>query len=189
MSELKQITCKNKGCKNRFTQFNSIVVWCSPKCGQEIAEARQRAKYKEETLAMKRKFNENDRRHQLKLAQQEFNKFIRLRDIDEPCISCGTTDQNLRYDAGHYLTAGAYPELRFNEDNCHKQCHYNCNINRSGNVAAYRINLQKKIGVGRLAILEGPHDRAKLSLDQIKAIKFKYREKRKLLESQLKEAS
>ena len=91
---------------------------------------------------------------QLKLAQAEFNKFIRLRDAHLPCISCQRFHEG-RYDAGHYLSIGAHPEHRFNEDNCHKQCHWNCNIQQSGNIKNYRIELVKKIGIQKVTKFRG----------------------------------
>jgi hypothetical protein len=57
----------------------------------------------------------------IKQAQHAFNEFIRYRDRDFPCISCGRHHDG-QYHAGHFRTTGASPELRFDEDNCHKQC-------------------------------------------------------------------
>ncbi|HFU0230446.1 TPA: recombination protein NinG, partial [Vibrio parahaemolyticus] len=67
-------------------------------------------------------------------AQEQFNRFIVLRDNGKPCASCG---RYLSLCAGHYRSVGAAPELRFNEDNVHGQC-YECNGNKSGNAKEYR---------------------------------------------------
>ena len=141
-----------------------------------------RKKYKAETRRMRREFNLKDRIYQLKLAQKAFNAFIRERDRHRPCISCGTYNPNLRYDAGHYRTIGAHPELRFSEDNCHKQCHYNCNINRSGNIVEYRINLVNRIGAKRVEELEGPHPIKRYTVDEIIEIRNLYKSKLKQLQ-------
>jgi len=89
----------------------------------------------------------------LKEVQEVFNKFIRLRDKGRGCISCGTI-KNVKYDAGHFYSVGAYPNLRFNEDNCHKQCSNNCNVKLSANIHEYRPRLIAKIGQQRFDELE-----------------------------------
>lgn len=74
-----------------------------------------------------------------------FNKYIRERDKDKPCISCGryTTLQ-----AGHFYSAGHHPGLRFDEDNVHGQC-LRCNMYLSGNLHEYAKNLPGRIGQQR----------------------------------------
>ena len=143
------------------------------------------------TLAKKGKIIER-KRHQarkekiktkaqhLKDAQAEFNKFIRLRDADQPCISCGRFHSG-QYHAGHYLTVGAKPELRFDEDNCHKQC-APCNNHLSGNLVSYRVSLINKIGIERVERLEGPHDLPNWTIEQIQEIRKHYRQKWQALE-------
>jgi hypothetical protein len=109
----------------------------------------------------------------LKLAQIAFNAFIRARDAGKVCISCAR-DHKGQWHAGHYRTVKAAPELRFDEDNCHRQC-APCNDHLSGNIVEYRIGLLSRIGPERLARLEGPHPPTKLSVDEIKALAEKYR--------------
>ena len=110
-----------------------------------------------------------------KEAQTEFNKYIRLRDDRLPCISCGRHHTG-QYHAGHYRTVGSHPELRFNELNCHKQCSV-CNNHKSGNIVEYRINLLQRIGSDKLDWLEGPHEPKKYTIEELKAIKAKYKDK------------
>ena len=134
----------------------------------------------------RRKLNIKTRREWIKDLQVVFNRFVRTRDEVLGCISCGSrpNDSDLvkgsRWDAGHYRSVGANPELRFNEDNCHKQC-VKCNRELSGNVTNYRINLIKRIGVERLEILEGHHKPLKLSIDEIKQQLQHYKNKIKEL--------
>lgn len=78
----------------------------------------------------------------VKLAQYHFNLFIRNRDIDKPCISCGGSNAS---QAGHYYSAGHYPWLRFHPDNCHRQC-ARCNMYLSGNLIMYRHGLVSRYG-------------------------------------------
>jgi hypothetical protein len=117
----------------------------------------------------------------LKELQVIFNKYIRLRDADEPCISC-RTKANVKFDAGHYIAVSESPALRFNEDNVHKQCSNYCNVNKSGNYHAYRFWLLEKIGVERVEALESSrHIPLKLSIDEINELKQTYKNKIKQL--------
>lgn len=182
------------GCKKRYPREAMIkrpVGWfCRLQCSIDYATskvARQReqlqAKAKQEVKASEKAARAKHRADKerikprgqwLKEAQSEFNKYIRLRDAKEPCISCQRHHQG-QYHAGHYRTVGAHPELRFNEINCQKQC-APCNNHLSGNLVDYRINLIKKVGLDKVEWLEGPHDPAKLSIEDIKVIKNKYRQ-------------
>lgn len=116
----------------------------------------------------------------LREAQAAVNEYVRLRDAHLPCISCDSTpnDNNLmtgsRWDAGHYRSVGACPELRFEPLNIHRQC-VKCNRNLSGNAVEYRIRLVRRIGAEKVAWLEGLHPPCKYTVEEIKAIKAKYR--------------
>jgi len=112
-------------------------------------------------------------------AQAAFNAWIRKRDEKLPCISCSRFHSG-QHHAGHYLSTGARPELRFDEANVHKQC-APCNNHKSGNAIEYRINLVKRIGGKRVGMLEGPHEPKKYTIDEIKEIKKEYKEKVKFL--------
>lgn len=170
---------KCKECSNKFTPWVSTQLVCSPKCGIEYARKKEAKKQAKELKERKQKLMTKS--EWMKLAQAEFNKFIRLRDKDEPCISCGRHHQG-QYHAGHYRTVGANPELRFEELNCHKQCSA-CNNHKSGNIVDYRINLVRKIGQEAIDWLEGPHDPLRLTVEQIQEIRKKYRDKCKELEN------
>lgn len=116
-------------------------------------------------------------------AQAEFNAFIRERDKDLPCISCGVFGPR-KWDAGHFLSIGAHPELRFDESNVHKQC-VPCNQHKSGNQAMFRIGLLMRIGEVEVLRLEGPHESLKLSRQDLIDLRAAYKTRRKLLTSTL----
>ncbi|MCO8166854.1 recombination protein NinG [Pseudomonas sp. 21LCFQ02] len=129
-----------------------------------------------------RKEKLKSRSDHLKDAQAAINEFVRLRDAHLPCISCDSApnDSDLltgsRWDAGHYRSVGACPELRFEPLNIHRQC-VKCNRNLSGNAVEYRIRLVQRIGADQVAWLEGPHQPRKYTVDEIKAITAHYRAK------------
>jgi hypothetical protein len=116
--------------------------------------------------------------------QKVFNQWVKLRDAAQPCISCGTRKPTIRYDAGHYFSVGAHPNLRYHEDNVHKQCSFNCNNKKHGNQVEYGIRLVKRIGQERydnlLALRNEP---LQLSIPEIKEKIVYYRQKIKELKN------
>lgn len=181
---------KCKFCGNTFKTNDSFRRWCSPECGVKLAQValvksreREKVKRDKEERAKIKAVRERlkPRSERLKDLQDVFNRFVRLRDKNLPCISCGRYHQG-QWHAGHYRSVGACPELRFNEDNCHKQCSV-CNNHKSGNAIEYRINLVAKIGVERVEFLERKdHPPLKLTDDEIKALIKVYKAKCKELE-------
>lgn len=87
--------------------------------------------------------------------EHHFNKYIRLRDRGKPCISCDTIldPERAKYDAGHFMSKGHYPELAFIEDNVHGQC-VECNRWRGGNYHEYEERLIIRIGEARFQQLK-----------------------------------
>ena len=165
-----------------YFAHSSLQKVCSPKCAldltrQNAQKAQERAEKKKQR---ERKAKLKSRSEWLKEAQSVFNKFIRLRDKDQPCISCGRYHQG-QYHAGHYRSVGACPELRFCELNVHKQC-APCNDHKSGNIIEYRINLVNKIGADKVAWLERQdHEPKKYTIEDCKAIIKYYKAKIKEL--------
>lgn len=112
-------------------------------------------------------------------AQVAFNKFIRTRDHDQPCISCGAPPPNLSElhagrDAGHYRSTGSASHLRFHEDNCHAQC-VKCNQWGAGRAVDYRIALVGRIGIARVEALEADNETHKWQREELIGIREKYR--------------
>lgn len=172
------------GCGLPATLKIQMANYASVECAYKRARQLQdKAKAEKERKARQehrqRKEAVKTRSEWLKQAQTVFNQYIRLRDKDLPCISCQRYHQG-QYHAGHYLTVGARPELRFNPLNVWRQCSA-CNLHLSGNLINYRINLIKKIGLTEVEKLEGPHEPLKLSIDDIKALIAEYRAKVKEL--------
>ncbi|HHF4806158.1 TPA: recombination protein NinG [Haemophilus influenzae] len=177
MSKPKETKCKVCG-KAFVKTFSSTQKVCSPECAIKLA--RDNAKKVQERAEKKkqreRKAKLKSRSEWLKEAQAVFNKFIRLRDKNEPCISCGRYHQG-QYHAGHYRSVGACPELRFCELNVHKQC-APCNDHKSGNIIEYRINLVNKIGADKVAWLERQdHEPKKYTIEDCKVIIKHYKAK------------
>lgn len=173
----KQKTCKV--CKSKFTTYTSFQKVCGVDCSIVYAKQEQAKRDRAETKKKLKKLKTLGE-HKKEL-QVIFNKFIRLRDEKEPCISCQRHHKG-QFHCGHYLTVGARPELRYDEQNCHKQC-APCNNHLSGNLVNYRINLVKKIGLKAVERLESDHTPKHYTIADIEQMKKHYRAQIRELEA------
>lgn len=186
-SQPKKRKCKNPNCdvEPMFIPQRPLQRACSFKCALAVETIRNKEKA-EKAIQNQRKENLKTLTDHLNDAQKEFNKFIRLRDRDMPCISCDRYHKGQNH-AGHYRTVKAASQLRFNESNCHSQCSP-CNNHLSGNIVEYRINLEKKIGSEELARIENDNSVHRYTIEEAKQIKSTYRKKWQELEKQLETA-
>ena len=166
-----------KVCGTKFTPRATTQIVCSWQCSiaftNKEKEKRDRQEYRQKKQELK------SRRDWLNEAQTAFNAYIRLRDDKLPCISCGRHHQG-QYHAGHYRSVAAASQLRYNEDNVHKQCQP-CNTHKSGNAIEYRINLVKRIGLEKVEKLENNNNVVNWTIEQAKEIKDLYNRKSKEL--------
>jgi hypothetical protein len=170
--KLKMKKKKCKICSKLFEPEKPLQVVCGYLCGLDYSRGIMQRTRKRTNIAEKERLKtKSDYLNEL---QKIFNKYIRLRDKDQPCISCGTK-KDIKYDAGHYISVGSSPGLRFNEDNVHKQCSNFCNKNQHGNIVAYRFHLLDRIGLERLEELESQRSKPiHLSIEDIKKLKVVY---------------
>ncbi|MFY9326459.1 MAG: recombination protein NinG [Georgfuchsia sp.] len=169
---------KCKTCGTRYEPTMRVQTACSVPCAIEQAKvARVKKEAKEDR---EKKLKLKPRAQWMREAQAVFNRFIRARDAGQPCISCGRHHPG-QIHAGHYMSTGARPELRFDERNVHAQC-APCNNHLSGNIALYRAGLIAKIGLPAVESLEGQHEPKKYSIDELREIKAIYTQKLKQLQ-------
>jgi len=161
---MKSANRRCKQCRKKVPAESAFVTqlraFCSFECLQQFTKSDQGRK----TIAKSSRAETRERKEKLKTrsdymkeAQAAFNAYVRARDKDDACISCGNyvLDDQIGggWDAGHYRSTGSAPHLRFHLHNCHKQC-VKCNRFLSGNVAEYRKGLIKKIGMEKVEALE-----------------------------------
>ncbi|MGU9816042.1 recombination protein NinG [Pseudomonas sp. LF135] len=187
--------CRVAICRASFVPSRMGQAVCSPACAM-IDAPRNAPKARKALIEIDRqdikvrKEKLKSRADHLREAQAAVNEYVRLRDAHLPCISCDSTpnDNDLmtgsRWDAGHYRSVGACPELRFEPLNIHRQC-VKCNRNLSGNAVEYRIRLVLRIGADKVAWIEGPHEARKYTVEEIKAIRAEYRAKTRELKKEL----
>lgn len=177
-------TVKCKQCREPFQKRTQLHSLCSPLCLLRATEIKE-AKAARERAATDRKVLRariaaaRPRGFWLKRAQAAFNAYIRARDAHLPCVSCLRFHDG-SYDAGHYLTVGARPELRFDETNVWRQC-VPCNQHLHGNLVLFRLELLRRIGPAGVDRLEGPHDPKKYTVADLQQIHDTYRAKTKAL--------
>lgn len=175
MVTIKKKTCKVKGCRIKFTPRNSLQQVCGLKCAITLDEQKKATKAKNQRKIDKKKLDGlRPASFWTKKALAAFNKFIRERDKDDPCISCGRYHTG-QYHAGHYMSRGARAELQFHPANNSKQC-APCNTHLSGNISLYRPALIKKVGLEMVEYLETFHRPQRLTIDEIKEIEQHYKD-------------
>ncbi|HDL7449380.1 TPA: recombination protein NinG [Yersinia enterocolitica] len=188
-----------KVCKTRFKPETVYQWWCNEEHRIEYAVLvmkdkrsrdqaselkRRREKEREEKKELKvRKINAKPKTYWIKQAQQAVNAFVRARDSNLPCVSCGTHSA-AQWDAGHYRTTAAAPQFRFDPRQIHKQCSV-CNQHKSGNIVPYRVELIKRIGIETVESIENNHERRSYTVEELKGIRDYYRlELKRLKETQ-----
>ncbi|MGK9419282.1 recombination protein NinG [Pseudomonas cedrina] len=175
--------CRVVTCGTMFVPSRMGQAVCSPACAmidapRHAPKARKALADIERKEIKVRKEKLKSRGDHMREAQQAFNAYIRARDqaAGHPCISSGKPLDwsGNAVDAGHYRSVGSAPHLRFDERNCHAQSKQD-NRFLSGNAVDYRIGLIARIGQEAVDALEADQAPRKYSLEQIKAIKAKYR--------------
>ena len=162
--------CKQKFISKRFLQKTCDNIACALAYSrkQTQIEWKKEKKVLKESLKRKQDYEKD--------LEREFNKFIRIRDKDEPCISCDKPAGEYKLTAGHFYPAGTYKNLRFNEVNVHGQCWWNCNSNKSGNLLEYRPRLITKVGQPAVEELDRLRNvPARYTIPELKEMIIKYR--------------
>lgn len=175
---------KCKCCPEKFIPRTTTQTVCSPKCALQLAKQLSSRKQKQQEKAEraawnKRKADVKPLKHWEDATQRVVNDYIRERDRDLPCISCGTW-VTVQWEAGHFRSRGAASHLRYNEDNIHKQCH-RCNAELSSNAIPYRAALVVKIGSERVEALENNNTPHRYTREELKSIRMHYRAKLRAL--------
>jgi hypothetical protein len=198
--------CAN--CENRYkadTMFiHGLQAFCSREAWIDYCSVKNKSaliKKGKKIIAAKSKADKESIKlpsKWLSEAQTEVNKYVRIRDIFEPCIACNKAREVIEaeqswkvggcWDAGHFQSRGAKGQLRFVLFNINKQCK-SCNAGsskfsaKSATVDAnYKANLIKKIGSEKVEALENNNviDHRKKDIDYLKRVKKIFAKKARL---------
>ena len=142
--------------KGVFCNYDSAVKWAY-KNKSKGAEIKFKAQKKKDTVRKKELMT---RRQWYDRLQKEVNYYAKhIKEKGKACCTCGAS--NKKIDAGHYLSRGARPELRFELTNIHNQCSVNCNQIGSGMRAEYNEYIKDRYGIEHYNWLNGPHQSLK----------------------------
>ena len=178
---MKTRTKKCKYCKDQFEPYLSTQKCCfKPECIRLfVAEAKEKQWKKTKKEKKAELMTVQD---WVKIAQTAFNAYIRERDKDKGCISCGKK-LDKKFDAGHFLNANNHWAVRFDEDNVHGQC-VECNRWKHGNLLNYSDGLVERIGHERKHALSiYLKETRKFSIEELKEITATYKQKLKDLKN------
>lgn len=172
---------RKRKCKNCSTSIRAhegfiagVNFVCSDNCGFELGlkaleKQREKRELKAKQSQAKKEKKERDELQErkkevkpLKYWQDKLQTLVNqyvvhVRDKDKPCCTCGTDAPDIKYDAGHYRTRKAAPELRYELTNIHIQCSQQCNVFGSGMRNEYREFIKKQYGQEHLDWLDGSH--------------------------------
>ena len=115
------LAVKPRRCKACRLPFFRASVWqthCrSEECAVAALEAAKAKRERAEARAHReKKADAKKLSHWFDLTQRVVNAYVQARDKGKPCISCGATSA-AQWDAGHYLSRGANPALRYDVAN------------------------------------------------------------------------
>jgi len=172
---------KCRYCKGEFIPYNSLQKCCTNyECIKKaVFEAELIAWEKRKKKLKEKLYTQTD---WIKKTQKSFNAFIRERDKDKMCISCGQKLKKGNIDAGHLWSAGGHSNVRFNEFNVNAQCSRPCNKDKSGDINNYRLSFIERYGIDKLNELDlKAKNKKKWNIEERQEINTIYKEKLKEL--------
>jgi hypothetical protein len=180
------------GCGETFKPTRQMQVMCGGACAlSHVAwlNAKKAEKAaKDDRKATREKLDGMKKLGELRAeAQQAFNRYIRLRDQGKPCICCGEPLGDPRYggafDAGHFLSRGAHPNLAFDERNVNAQ-RKGCNRPGGTTKAKFTAGMIARYGAAVVDELEADQTPCQYRHDDYRQIKATYRAKARELEKE-----
>ena len=158
--------CKNCGKMGRGGVVINMGYYCDHEGAIKFAQANAGKALEKHRKKLSREFNVQVKKEKkavrrrsewYEMLQTVVNKHVRLTGAGGSCCTCRTTNPAIKYDAGHFLSVGARPELRFELTNIHLQCSVQCNVHGSGMRHEYNAFILDKYGQDHLDWLIGPH--------------------------------
>lgn len=172
-------------CTEPFIPFRPLQSVCSVKCARKVPIVakntlkRERKETKAKLAALK------PVSYWEKKAEEEVNRYVRLRDAGRGCISCDKpANWSGVWHASHLRSVGAASAVRYCLWNIHKACNQ-CNFFQSGNVAAYEPRLRTLIGDAKVDWLRTQNQITRYSIDYLQRLKRVFAKKARRMEKRL----
>ena len=167
---------KCRVCTTRFVPSRPLQVACCPDCAQTLAR-RVREKAEKRAATIERQKTRaalealKPRAKWLAECQAIANRYARVRDAKDGCISCDRpASWQGQWHGSHFRSVGAASAVRLNLWNIHKACSI-CNHHLSGNIAGYKPRLIQKIGLEKVEWLESQNQVVRHDIEYLKRYK------------------
>jgi hypothetical protein len=168
-------------CRHDFMPVRPMQIVCGLTCARRLPIVTRKA---EKAADKARRVALRTTKDWMEIAQTAFNAWVRERDRDAGCIDCGQLfEPNKRggsMDAGHFLSRGSAPHLRFDERNVFGQ-RKNCNRPGGATRADFRAGVVARIGLAAVEALEADQSVKQYRADDLKAITADYRARLKAM--------
>jgi hypothetical protein len=163
ITSLKPKECQ--GCGSMFSPRSSFARACCQRCATKVVNADKKAE-RVQTKARKEALITYSQRKAK--AQKAVNEYVRIRDAGKPCISCRTPWEPT-FQAGHYRSRGAAPQLALDRRNIASQC-IQCNLHLHGNPIGFRAGLIERHGEDHVRAIESENEPLKLTHEELQQI-------------------
>lgn len=178
------------GCGKLFRPKRAMQLMCSPICAENHAtqkrlKAEDKARRENRIQTKEQKEQAKNLPTMKKEVRYWLHRFVRLRDQDKGCISCGdaftTGAIGGDYDAGHFRSVGSAAHLQFDLRNIHGQCKH-CNHRLAGNPQAYERNLRLRFDDQMVDELLADQEPRKHSREELRELRDLYKAEASRLE-------
>jgi len=178
-------------CRAKLESGQRIHPACIPGYADAQEAKAERAQAKQANAAAKVERAETRRRKEaiksravwMAEAQAIANKYARVRDRDDGCISCDKpANWHGQWHGSHFRSVGASSATRLNLWNIHKACSI-CNNHLSGNIAEYTPRLIVKVGQDRVDWLKSQNQRVLHDIEYLQKYKRVIGKRLKRMES------
>lgn len=167
---------KCKVCKAQYTPTKPMQTVCGIGCAKALAQsarvkAERRKAIQERRDTRARLESIKPRAKWMAECQEIANRYARVRDAKDGCISCDRpASWNGQWHGSHFRSVGAASAVRLNLWNIHKACSI-CNHHLSGNIAEYELRLIAKIGAEKVEWLKAQNQLVRHDIEYLKRYK------------------
>lgn len=174
---MRRTTCPQ--CRKKLGEGERIHEWCVDAWADTRASKAERAKAKAIKTAAKEDREETKRRKEALKSERDWlnecqviaNRYARVRDRNDGCISCDKpASWDGQWHGSHFRSVGAASAVRLNLWNIHKACSV-CNNWLSGNIGEFTPRLVEKIGQDKVEWLKSQNAVTRYGAEYLKRYK------------------
>ena len=163
----------------RFCNWDCLIKW------KNENPVKMKKAYNKQVAKERQEMKENTIKTRKAAAKKYCHLYIRVRDQNLGCISCGKALELGKFDAGHYMESGNFSFTRYHELNIHGQCEH-CNRYKGAALISYDKNLRLKLGDEKVDwIHENKNKVIKRTIEDYRDIEKYYKDKLKTLQSNI----